>query len=104
MSETEKPKDWRKVRQAESNADPIESDRVLRMAERRYKDEGEPDGFEVRLGHTEFDDDKGDDAYRIYYFSPVASGVCATALDVLRATPEEEPTANLRLLVPDLLK
>jgi hypothetical protein len=94
---------WNRFRQAESNADPLENDRVLMMARQRQKDAGEPAGFAVVID-TEYDDATPQEAYRVYYFSPVASEVFKSALEVLGAKESDAPTTNRGPVVGDLLK
>jgi hypothetical protein len=76
---------------------------VLNMARQRQKDAGNPPGFAIVID-TKYDDATPDDAYRVYYFSPVASEVCKSALEVLGAEESDEPTTNRGPVVGDLEK
>lgn len=82
---------WRKFKQDTTHADPPETDRIILAAEGQYERSGKPKGFAVFWGET-FDNNTPQLAYRVYYFSPVASAECERALSILRAEESKAPS------------
>lgn len=95
--ESETP--WGEFKQPTSAADPLDNDRVIRMAVHRYEETGKPRGFLVYRGST-YDEARPDEWYRVYRFSPVATDKCKGSIAL---EPSDAPTVEemelLKLLV-----
>lgn len=92
---------WYKIRKRTSTGDPIEEIRELALI--TYGATGKPADFAV-FSALEYDETQPREAYRLIYFSSVASKYCMTIISKFYGTESEAPSSDeegIRVLVGD---